>query len=89
MANQSTEAFFELLRAGLWGTNAQLSRFKEVDFKKIFQTADEQSVLGLVATGIENTHDSKIPQEDALAFVSSTLQIEQQYSNESVLDFIV
>lgn len=87
MANHSIEAFFELLRAGLWGTNAQLSQFKEVDFKKIYQTADEQSVLGLVVAGIENTQNSIIPQEDALAFVGSTLQIEQR--NKAMNQFLV
>ncbi len=87
MANQSIEAFFELLRAGLWGTNAQLSQFQEVDYKRVYKIAEEQSVLGLIAAGIENTHDSKISQEDALAFVGSILQIEQR--NKAMNQFLI
>lgn len=87
MANRSIDAFFELLRAGLWGTNAQLSQFQEVDFKEIYKTAEDQSVLGLVAAGIENALDSKIPQEDALSFVGRTLQIEQR--NQAMNQFLV
>ena len=87
MANQSTEAFFELLRAGLWETTAQLSQPQEVDFKKIYKTAEEQSVLGLIAAGIEKVSDSNISKEDALAFIASTIQIEQR--NKTMNQFIV
>jgi len=58
--NTNTKAFFELVRAGLWGEadanfnlNANDNFFEGVEWEKIYQLAQEQSVLGLVLQGIE------------------------------------
>lgn len=40
--------------------------------------SEEQSLVGLVAAGLEHIVDSKVPKDDALTFVGSTLQLEQQ-----------
>lgn len=83
------EAFFELVRAGLWPNdnhnhNDNHVLFKDVDWGKVYQLAEEQSVMGLVTAGIEaNTNRTdatniNIPQEWVLQFIGSTLQIEQQ-----------
>ena len=39
--------------------------------------AEEQSVVGLIAAGLERVTDVKVPKEDVLQFVGQTLQIEQ------------
>ncbi len=71
-------AFFALVRAGLWEQEVRLSQFGEIDFKEVYLLAAEQSVVGLVAAGIEHVIDMKVPQDVALMFVGATLQLEQQ-----------
>jgi hypothetical protein len=62
--NRSQQAFFELLRAGLWGEQMPVQEFKSlieknsVDWEKVYQLAQEQSVQGIVLQGIEAVHGS-------------------------------
>ena len=74
----SQQAFFELVRAGLWEKEARLSQFENIDYAAILQLAEEQSVVGLVTAGLEHVSDVKVQQEWLLQFVGETLQIEQQ-----------
>lgn len=76
--NTSQQAFFELLRAGLWDKEAHLSQFNEIDYSAIMLLAEEQSVVGLITAGMEHVEDVKVPKEVLLQFIGSTLQIEQQ-----------
>lgn len=76
--NNNTEAFFALVGAGLWEKDVQLSSYGDIDFKEVYRLAEEQSVVGLVAAGIEHIVDIKIPKEDALQFVGQSLQLERQ-----------
>lgn len=71
-------AFFALVKAGLWEQDVLLSNFGQIDFNEVYRLAEEQSVVGLVAAGIEHVVDVKIPQKVALTFVGVTLQLEQQ-----------
>ena len=84
--NNNQRAFFELLRAGLWEKDARLSMFGTIDFKEVYQIAEEQSVVGLVAAGLEHVADVKVPQEVALLFAGRAMQLEQQ--NLAMNDFI-
>lgn len=59
--NTSQQAFFTLMKAGLWEKEALLSEFKSVDYSKVLQLADEQSVPGIVSAGIEHITDVKLP----------------------------
>lgn len=72
------QAFFALVRAGLWERDVQLSHYGVVDFSEVYRLAEEQSIVGLVAAGIEHVSDIKVPQEVALTFVGSALQLEQR-----------
>lgn len=76
--DNNQQAFFELLRAGLWEKDAQLSQFNNIDYSAIFSLAEEQSVVGLVTAGLERVTDIKVPKEIVLQFIGGTLQIEQQ-----------
>ena len=86
MLNNNLLAFFTLLRAGLWEHDAKLSQFGEIDFGKLYQLAEEQTVLGLVTAGLEHITDRTIPQEVALSFAGAALQIEQR--NIAMNDFL-
>ena len=76
--NTNTKAFFELVRAGLWEKEVRLSQFDNIDFSEVYRLAEEQSVIGMVAAGIDHVVDVKVPQVWALQFAGQTIQLEQR-----------
>lgn len=78
--------FYALLQAGLWEKDVQLLQYGWVDYKKVIQLAEEQSVVGLVTAGLEHVKDAKIPHDKLIPFIGRTLQIEQR--NKAMNDFI-
>ena len=84
--DNNQKAFFELLRAGLWGKEARLSPYKDIDFSAILKLAEEQTIAGLVAAGLEHVVDVKVPQQLALQFAGQTIQLEQR--NKAMNAFI-
>lgn len=89
MENNSRGQFFELVRAGLWPdyTPKILAHGESVDWEAIYQLAEEQSVVGLVAAGIDALPPSeRPPQAVVLQFVGSTLQLEQR--NKAMNEFV-
>lgn len=76
--DKTIETFFALVRAGLWETEVQFASYGEVDYELILKIAREQSVVGLVAAGLEHVADVKVPQVWALQFAGETLQTEQR-----------
>lgn len=85
-SNNNFGAFYALLRAGLWGEEASLLPYGDVDFLAIYQLAEEQSTVGLITAGLENVKDIQIPKETLLTFIGRTMQIEQQ--NKAMNEFI-
>lgn len=85
--NEAQEVFFELLRAGLWGRldGETVKPAPIVDWNVVYQLAEEQSVVGLVAAGIE-TLNVEMPLNLKLQFVGATLQLEQR--NRAMNQFI-
>ena len=84
--NKSQNAFLALVRAGLWEKDVLLSQFGDIDFNGVYRLAEEQSVVGLVAAGLELVVDVKIPQEIVLIFLGHALQLEQR--NLAMNDFV-
>jgi len=88
--NKNTRAFFTLLQAGLWADveskDIQNQGFTEpVDWDKVYQLAEEQSVIGLVLAGIEHFY-VKPPQEFLLQWIGEVQILEQQ--NKAMNSFI-
>lgn len=83
---KSQQVFLELLRAGLWGTEAHLLAYGEINFEDVYRQAQEQSVVGLVAAGLENVKDVKVQQSIALTMAGEVLQLEQR--NRTMNDFV-
>lgn len=89
--DNNTKAFLELVRAGLWEKKARLSQFGRVDYEEVMRLAEEQSVVGLVAAGIDGIKKLRedgfaIPIEIKLQFIGQSLQIEQR--NQAMNRFI-
>ena len=76
--SNNQKAFLALVRAGLWEKEVQLTSFGQIDFNEVYRLAEEQSVVGLVAAGIEHISDLKVPQALVLQIVGQTLQLEQR-----------
>lgn len=84
--NNNIAAFFALLQAGLWEKEVQLLPYGEVDFQAILDLAEEQSVVGLLAAGIEHVVDKRPLKKDVLQFIGRTVQLEQK--NQAMNYFI-
>ena len=78
--------FYALLQAGLWEKDVQLLQYGCVDYKKVMQLAEEQSVVGLVTAGLEHAIDTKVSHDCLLPFIGRTLQIERK--NKAMNEFI-
>ena len=89
MRDNTGSFFFELLKAGLWGEadanlNVNHNLFEGVDWEKIYQLAQEQSVLGLVLAGLEQYKnlnadlDLNIPKVLLLQWIGEVQIIEKQ-----------
>lgn len=96
--NNNQQAFLELVRAGLWEDypvhgeglmvlgqakrQGRANGSSDVDWQKVYQLAEEQSVVGLVLAGIDwfKVHDLRftIPQEVLLQWIGEVQMIEQQ-----------
>ena len=84
--DNTIEAFFALIRGGLWEQEVSLSGFDEVDYNRILLLAEKQAVVGLVAAGLEHVKDVRLPQSVVLQFVGEALQLEQR--NMAMNNFI-
>lgn len=83
-------AFLELVRAGLWEdsvkfTGVRLKVTEGLDWEKVYQLAEEQSVMGVVLAGIELSN-VKPPQELLLQWIGEVQILEQQ--NKAMNQFV-
>lgn len=85
-SKHTIDAFFALLRAGLWEQSAQLLPYEPLDFDALYQLADEQAVVGLLAAGIEHVQDRKVTKPEAVSFLKKVYSLEGR--NDSMNAFI-
>ena len=81
-----TDPFFALLRAGLWEKEVQLQQFEPVNYKAVFNLASEQSVIGLLAAGMDYVPDLQIKKPGAVTIMKKVLSIEKR--NKAMNAFI-
>ena len=105
---ENREAFFALVRAGLWekvnendlpalqacdlsGANLNDNLFEGLDWGEILKLAEEQSVVGLVAAGVEKFTVCGIPLTEKLTLLGKCQLIEQQnlVMNQFVADLVM
>lgn len=75
--SDDTEVFHALVRAGLWEKDVGLLPYKEVDFDRLLQLAQEQSVVGLALAGLERS-DVMPPQKLLLQWIGEAQLFEQR-----------
>lgn len=76
----SISAFFALLKSGLWEQSVQLLPYEPLDFDALYQLADDQSVVGLLAAGLEHVEDRKVTKPEAVAFLKKVFSLETRNS---------
>ena len=76
--NDNQSVFISLLSAGLWKTVPRLNASDIIDYTDVLNMAERQSVVGIVAAGIEQLSNNKAPKEVVLSFVGYALQLEQR-----------
>ena len=80
------ELFFSLLRAGLWEQSIRLSPFSPIDFDALYNLAEEQSVVGLIAAGLEHVEDMTLTKQQVMPFMKRIITLESR--NVSMNGFI-
>ena len=75
---KTVDAFFALLRAGLWEKGVRLMPLEPIDFFAIFDLAEKQGVEGLVAAGLEHVEDRKVVKKEALPFMKKVFSLENR-----------
>lgn len=78
MKKGDIDVFFALLKAGLWEKVVQLVPYGEFDFADVKRVAEEQSVVGLIAVGLEHVTDMKPSKSDVLGIIGQTMQLEHR-----------
>lgn len=89
--------FFELLKAGLWSGQRPVQEFKSlkvqdsVDWEKVYQLAQEQSVQGIVLSGLEELKakgiELSIPKVLLLQWIGEVQVIEQRNKGKHSIAF--
>lgn len=77
MINNNQQAFFALVRAGLWEKEVRLLPYGDIRWPEVYRLAIEQSVLGLLLAGLEQS-DLKPPKELLLQWIGEVQLIEQR-----------
>lgn len=89
--DKDIKAFISLVKAGLWESEVRLLPFEGVNYARVHRLAQEQSVVGLVAAGLEHIQDVKFPKDMALSMAGATLQLEHRNTamNEFVANLVL
>lgn len=64
MSDRIRHLFLALLQAGLWEKEVRLSAFEKGDLAEVYKLASEQSVVGLVAAGLEHVVDGSFSKSE-------------------------
>lgn len=86
MCDNNQQAFIALLRAGLWEKEVRLLPYGDIDYAEVLRLAEEQSVVGLIAAGLEHVSGINPDQNVVLQFIGMAMQLEQR--NISMNSFI-
>lgn len=74
--DNNSQAFFALLKAGLWEQSVCLMPYTPLDFDALYKIADDQSVVGLLAAGLEHVSDMKVTKPQAVPFLKKVFSLE-------------
>lgn len=76
--DKNRNAFFALLRAGLWEQGVRIQPYEPLNFDALYELAHAQSVVGLLAAGMERIEDRKVMKLEALPFLKKVISLEER-----------
>lgn len=76
--DKNRDAFFALLRAGLWERSVRVQPYEPLDFEALFDLANTQGVVGLLGAGLEHIEDRKVKKTEALSFLKRVFTLEEK-----------
>ena len=79
-------SFFTLFQSGLWEQGIKLASIVPLDFCAIYDLAEEQSIVGLIAAGLEHVEETKITKPMAFSFMKKVFSLEGR--NRAMNEFI-
>lgn len=77
-SSKIVDAFYALLRAGLWEQSVRLSPFSPIDFDELYKLAEEQSVVGLIAAGLEHVEDMTFAKQQVMPLMKRVIALESR-----------
>ena len=83
---EGQQIFFTLLKAGLWEKGTRLSQFSPIDFEPLYKLAEDQSVVGLIAAGLEHVEDMVFAKTQVMPFMKRVIHLESR--NAAMNSFI-
>lgn len=75
---KKTDAFFSLVRAGLWEQSFRLPAALPLDIDALYKLAEEQSVTGLVAAGLEHIDKESLSGQETHLFLEKAMFLEHR-----------
>ena len=84
--SSTQKCFYALIRAGLWEQDILLLPFEPLDFDALFKLANQQSVVGLIAAGLEHVVDRKVTKPEVIPFLKTVYSLENR--NKEINRFI-
>lgn len=78
------DAFYALLRAGLWEQGVRLSPFSPIGFEALYKLAEEQSVIGLIAAGLEHVEDMTLTKQQVMPFMKNVFSLENRNASMNI-----
>ncbi len=82
----NNDIFFSLLRAGLWERALSLGAYGPLDYGELLRLGEEQSVLGLVTTGLEQVVDTQVAKKDVVPLLQRVIAVENR--NSAMNEFV-
>jgi hypothetical protein len=75
MSGNSIHTFISLLGAGLW---EKAVSFSSLDIEQVYRLGSQQSVIGLLAAGLEHVTEAKAPKDITMQIMSTVISMEQR-----------
>ena len=75
MSGNSINTFISLLGAGLW---EKAVSFSSLDIEQVYRLGSQQSVIGLLAAGLEHVTDANAPKDITMRIMSTVISLEQR-----------
>ncbi len=74
----STDTFFSLVRSGLWERSDELPSDGPIDVDTLYKLAEEQSVVGLVAAGLQHVDKGLLAGQKVSIFTEKAMALEHR-----------